>query len=114
MLSYASLSATLLFGVSVVISSVITNVNSSTMIDDATNKSARRAKSVIGTPKILAVTRIHKGSSTQMAKVDSVLDFLKNSVCFASKVLICVSIEAKRSLRYLQLLLLSMISDGCI
>ena len=96
MLSYASLSATLLFGVSVVISSVIINTNSSKMIDHVTKKATARAKTVIDTPKILAVTRIHKGSSTEMARVESVLNFVRNAVCFASKVLICVRIEAQR------------------
>lgn len=42
-------------------------------------------------PRILAVTRIHKGSSTQMANVATVKDFLMNSMKFATSVLICVS-----------------------
>jgi hypothetical protein len=43
------------------------------------------------TPRILAVTRIHKGSSSHMASIATVKEFLMNSMKFAAAVLICVS-----------------------
>ena len=43
------------------------------------------------TRKILAVTRVHKGSSANhMSSKENVLDFVKNSMAYASSVLICV------------------------
>ena len=42
-------------------------------------------------PRILAVTRIHKGSSSHMANIATVKEFLMNSMKFAAAVLICVS-----------------------
>ena len=41
--------------------------------------------------KILAVTRVHKGSSaSHMSSKENVLEFVKNSMAYASSVLICV------------------------
>ena len=55
----------------------------------------RAEQSVLGmkeSRKILAVTRVHKGSSaTHMSSKENVLDFVKNSMAYASSVLICVS-----------------------
>ena len=42
--------------------------------------------------KMLSVTRIHKGSSSCMAPVAKVLEFIENAVQFADSVLICVSL----------------------
>ena len=43
------------------------------------------------TRKILAVTRVHKGSSaSHMSSKENVLDFVRNSMAYASSVLICV------------------------
>lgn len=41
---------------------------------------------------MLSVTRIHKGSSSCMAPVAKVLEFIENAVQFADSVLICVSL----------------------
>lgn len=43
-----------------------------------------------GTRKILAVTRVHKGSATQMSSKENVLEFVKNSAAYASSVLVCL------------------------
>lgn len=42
--------------------------------------------------KMLSVTRIHRGSSSSMASVAKVLEFIENAVQFADSVLICVSL----------------------
>jgi hypothetical protein len=43
--------------------------------------------------RLLAVTRIHQGSSMQMASIDSVMNFVTNSSAYASAVLICIGIQ---------------------
>ena len=54
----------------------------------------RMEQSALGlkeTRKILAVTRVHKGSSaSHMSSKENVVDFVKNSMAYASSVLICV------------------------
>jgi hypothetical protein len=45
--------------------------------------------------KMLSVTRIHKGSSSCMAPVPKVLEFVRNAMQFADSVLICVSLTRR-------------------
>ena len=90
--------AALLFGISVVLGKFyffatesLNKQKSNLNAANLTEFSQVREHSQLKVPRILAVTRIHKGSSTQMASVESVLAFVRNSIEFATTVLITVS-----------------------
>ena len=92
MQSSSSFNATLLFGATVVMGCIFLNRKMFKKESNDLSTVSTGELTQIGTPKILSVTRIHKGSSSHMASVESVLLFVENANKFASKVLICVSI----------------------
>ena len=92
MQSSTSFNATLLFGATVVMGCIFLNRKMFKKAPNNLSTVSTGELTQIGTPKILSVTRIHKGSSSHMASVESVLLFVENANKFASKVLICVSI----------------------
>ena len=91
MQSSSSFNATLLFGATVVMGCIFLNRKMFKKESNNLSIVSTGELTQIGTPKILSVTRIHKGSSSHMASIESVLLFVENANKFASKVLICVS-----------------------
>jgi hypothetical protein len=66
-------------------------MSETTTSDDGDLSSSKEAEA-----RVLAVTRIHQGSSSKMACIDSVINFVNNSSAYASAVLICIGIQNQK------------------
>jgi hypothetical protein len=75
----------------------------STMSETAAPDDRDMSSSKEAEPRVLAVTRIHQGSSSKMASIDSVIKFVNNSSAYASAVLICIGIQnQKEQVEYIE------------